>query len=87
MLAEKENVGEILERFNRLPYRKVALLNETQDIKENSFRYSKEQFNHEGTENLLSYRANNKFLQWRYLDYFDYVEFLNTGKVCEKRLK
>lgn len=87
MLAETGKVEKILERFNKLPYQKVALLNATQELVENSFRYSKEQFDYEGTENLLSYRANNKFWQWRYLDYFDYVEFINTGRICEKRLK
>lgn len=82
-----EDVTSMLDRFNALPYKKVALVNQSQPTAENTYVYTKEEFDYEGTENLLSYRKENKFYQWRYLDCFNYVEFINTGRIEKRPLK
>ncbi len=88
LLNETEDVGYLLDGFNVLPYKKVALINcETNSIVENIYKFTKDEFDHMGAENLLSYRKHNKLWQWRYLDYFDYVEFINTGAIKTRNIK
>jgi uncharacterized protein (DUF1919 family) len=86
-MNETGDMSAVLEDFSTLPYKKVALLNETQPEGRFIYRYTKEQFDYEGTENILSYRKSNRILQWRYLDHFDYVEFLNSGEIKSRKLK
>ena len=87
LINETEDISSILQEFNKLPYKKVALLNYKQQGVENTYQYSKDQFDCDGSENLLSYKKSNKFLQWRYLDYFDYVEFINSGKIQKRNIR
>lgn len=87
LVGETEDISSVLQDFNALPYKKVALLNYKQQGVENTYQYSEDQFDCRGSENLLSYKKSNKFLQWRYLDYFDYVEFINSGKIQKRNIR
>lgn len=87
LINETEDIDLILQEFYKLPYKKVALLNYKQQGVGNTYQYSEDQFDRRGSENLLSYKKGNKILQWRYLDYFDYVEFINSGKIQKRNIR
>ena len=87
LMGEAEDVEQMLQDFNTLPYKKVALLNYKQKVQDNSYQYCEDEFDCNGMENLLSYRKNNKFLQWRYLDHFDYIEFINSGRIQKRNIR
>ena len=85
-LINEESVDTLLEKFDELPYKKVALVTEEYKDHPNTFVYTQEIYDRNGNENLLSYRKDNKVLKWRYLDYFDYAKFLKTGEIKSRKL-
>lgn len=86
LLAEGKQTQTLLDEFQNLPYKKVALVTEEYAGQPNTFVYTKEMFDPNGDKNLLSYRTNNRLLQWRYLDWFDYSIFLKSGKVKKRNI-
>lgn len=86
LLSEGERTELLLDDFQKIPYKKVALVTDEYAGHLNTFAYSKAMFDPNGADNLLSYRKNNKLLQWRYLDYFDYNGFLKNGEINARRI-
>jgi len=76
-----------VELFNEIKFRKVIFIKKDFINVENSFVFDKFVPDYEKGETLLNYLEDNKFYQWRYLDYFDYVEFINTGKIRNKLIR
>ena len=86
LINETENVQTYLNAFQKLPHKKVALVTEAYVGQPNTFAYTKEMYDPDSGKNLLSCRKNNKFFQWRCLDYFDYGTFLRSGEIKARKL-
>lgn len=86
VLKEAQEDPSVLETFQRIPYKKIALVTDEYAHYPNTFAFTKEMFDPNGEENLLHYRKSNKLLQWRYLDYFDYGAFLKTGEIKKRKI-
>lgn len=76
-----------VELFNEIKFKKVIFIKKDFINVENSFVFDKFVPNYEKGETLLNYLEDNKFYQWRYLDYFDYVQFINSGKIQNKSIR
>ena len=78
---------EHVKTFNSIACKKVVFKQvDTMDV-DKSFVFDKFVPDYKKGETLLTYLKANKFYQWRYLDYFDYAEFINSGKIASRNIK